>query len=86
VSSSSAKTDYAAKGYTKAKVIRYDVDGCKWLLQLEDGKKLIPSLTLAEDFAVDGKSVWITYTIQKSGVSTCMAGMLVTITAIEKRD
>jgi len=79
------KTDYAAEGYVQATVTLYDVDGCKWLITLADGKRIIPSPALAENFAVDGLKVWLKYALKKGAVGTCMAGTIVELTAIEKQ-
>lgn len=71
-------------GYAKATVINYTVDGCSWLLQLEDGKKLEPT-NLSDEFKKDKLKVWIQYQIKKGGMSICMAGEVITITKIELR-
>lgn len=72
------------EGFTKATIINYTVDGCSWLLELEDGKKLQPE-TLDQKFQKDKLKVWIKYTIKKGGVGICMTGEMVNITAIEER-
>jgi hypothetical protein len=72
------------EGFTKATVINYTIDGCSWLLQLEDGKKLEP-VNLSDAFKKDNLKVWIQYQIKKGGVSSCMVGEIVTITKIELR-
>jgi len=72
------------EGYTKATVINYAVDGCSWLLQLEDGKKLEPA-NLSDEFKKDKLKVWVQYQIKKGGMSICMVGEMVTITKIEVR-
>jgi hypothetical protein len=79
-----AAPDYAAQGYVQATVTLYDVDGCKWLITLADGKRLIPSPGLAEAFAVDGLKIRLKYSVKKGAVGTCMAGTIVEISAIEK--
>ncbi len=85
VSANTPIRDYAAEGYIQATVTLYDVDGCKWLITLSDGKRLIPSPVLAEGFARDGLKVWLKYSLKKGAVGTCMAGAIVEITAIEKQ-
>ncbi|MCW3101731.1 MAG: hypothetical protein JWO09_171 [Bacteroidetes bacterium] len=74
----------AWNGYTKATVIDYKVDGCTWMLELEDGKKLQPA-ELKPDYQKDKLQVWITYEIKKGGMGICMAGEMVNITHIELR-
>lgn len=68
-------------GFVKATVINYTLDGCTFMLQLEDGKKLEP-VNLKEEFKKDNFKVWIKYQHYK-GNSICMAGEMVTVTAIE---
>ncbi|MFI5150124.1 MAG: hypothetical protein ACHQRM_10355 [Bacteroidia bacterium] len=80
----STSVDYASQGYVKAKVILYDVDGCKWMLQLDDGRKLVPSPALDPKFTTEGLNVWVKFTMLKGSVSTCMAGENVTVVGIEK--
>lgn len=71
-------------GFTKATVINSTLDGCTWLMELEDSKKLEP-VNLKEDFKKDGLKVWIQYKHYEN-FSFCMAGEMVTITAIEIRE
>jgi hypothetical protein len=68
-------------GFVKATIINYTLDGCGFMLRLEDGKKLEP-VNLAEEFKKDNIKVWIKYQHYK-GNSICMAGEMVTVTAIE---
>jgi hypothetical protein len=68
-------------GFVKATIINYTLDGCSYMLQLEDGKKLEP-VNLSEEFKKDNIKVWIKYQHYK-GTSICMAGEMVTVTAIE---
>jgi hypothetical protein len=84
-SSNSAKRDYAAEGYVQATVTLFDVDGCKWLITLADGKRVIPSPALADGFAIDGLKIWLKFAPKKGAVGICMAGTIVEITAIEKQ-
>lgn len=67
--------------YEKATVINYPLDGCNWLLKLEDGKKLQP-VNLDQKFQKDNLNVRITYEIIKDGMGICMAGEMVTLTKI----
>jgi hypothetical protein len=67
--------------YTEATVINYSVDGCSWMLKLKDGKKLEP-VNLKDEFKKDNLNVWIQYNPYK-GNSSCMAGEMITLTAIE---
>lgn len=78
------KTDYAAEGFVKAEIKKYEVDGCGFMIFLEDGKKLNPD-NLQEQFQREGLKVWVKYGIRKNAMSICMAGDNVIITAIEPR-
>ncbi|MCW3071812.1 MAG: hypothetical protein JWO44_1702 [Bacteroidetes bacterium] len=77
-------TEKAWNGYTKATVVNYTYDGCSWMLELEDGKKLQPS-ALKPEFQKEKLKVWIRYEPKKGGMGICMAGELVNITEIELR-
>ena len=72
---------HVQNGFIKATVINYALDGCAFMLQLEDGKKLEP-VNLSEEFKKDNIKVWIKYQHYK-GNSICMAGEMVTVTSIE---
>jgi hypothetical protein len=76
--------EYRDSIYKAATVINYALDGCTWMIRLEDGKKLQPS-NLKPEFQKDKLKVWIKYTIKKGGVGICMAGEMVDITEIELR-
>lgn len=67
--------------FVKATIINYTLDGCTFMLLLEDGKKLEP-VNLQDEFKKDNFNCWIKYQHYK-GNSICMAGEMVTITAIE---
>ena len=77
---SSAYTENAEK----ATVINYTVDGCSWLLILEDGTKLQP-VNLAPEFQKNNLKVWITYELKKGANSICMTGKMVTLASIQLR-
>lgn len=70
--------------FTKATVINLKLDGCSWMLQLDGEKKLQPE-NLTDEFKKENLKVWIQYQPVKQGNSICMAGEMVTITAIELR-
>lgn len=77
--------DYAAQGYSKATVIDFSgLDGCGFLLQLEDGTRLQPE-NLEPAFEKNSIPVWVKYYPQKNAVSICMAGKVVHVTDIFKR-
>jgi hypothetical protein len=76
--------NYEAEGFVKAEIKKYDVDGCGFMLFLNETKKLNPK-NLDEKFKKEGLKVWVKYTVDKKVMSICMAGENVTITAIELR-
>jgi hypothetical protein len=77
--------DYAGLGYVQAKIIKYDVDGCKWLLQLDELHRLVPSAPLPSVFQQENILVWIKYTLKKGGAGFCMAGQIVELADIKHR-
>ncbi|MCC7302822.1 MAG: hypothetical protein IT233_09280 [Bacteroidia bacterium] len=78
--------DYAALGYKKATVINYALDGCMWMLEMEDKTKKEPQ-NLPEDFRVENKAVWVKFKPAKKGsMSICMAGEMVEIEDIKSRN
>lgn len=55
------------------------LDGCSWVLELDNGSKLEPqNLTDFEIELVEGKDVHVRYT-EIEGGSICMVGQIVTI-------
>ncbi|MBC7863119.1 MAG: hypothetical protein IAF38_09100, partial [Bacteroidia bacterium] len=55
-----AKMDrhYESQGFLKAVVKKYDIDGCGFMLFLDDTKKLNPK-NLDEKFKKEGLKVWV---------------------------
>jgi len=81
-----AMVDYAKQKYTPATVIDMSgLDGCVFMLKLENGKKLQPSPALTDDYSVNDMTVWVKYYVKKGAVGICMSGQIVTITDIQKR-
>ena len=72
------------EGFVKATVKNYAVDGCTWLLVLENGKKLQPAF-LDIPFQKDDLAVWIKYEVTKSNASICMTGQPVNLREIRER-
>jgi hypothetical protein len=70
--------------FIEATVINYHLDGCSWILQLADEKKLEP-VNLKEEFKKENLNVWIKYE-PYNGASICMAGEMVTIKDIQLRN
>ena len=71
------------QNYTKGTISRNTFDGCSWLIILEDGKKLEP-VNLTDEFKSDNLKIWLQYK-NYAGMSICMMGQMISITAIEKR-
>lgn len=80
------KADRTGEGFSKGTVVDMNgkLDGCGWLIQLEDSTKLEP-MNLSETFRKDQLKVWVKYSINTTAASICMAGKIVNITAIEER-
>ncbi len=73
------------RGFLSATVIKYEIDGCSWLIELKDGKRLQP-MAFKEEFKKDELKVWIKFSYRKKGeVGICMAGTMVDVTEIEIR-
>ena len=76
--------DYEKEKFVRATVVDMTgLDGCQFLLKLEDGKKLEP-INLDPAYKKDGLPVWIKYIDSKGSMSICMTGKMVRIIAIEK--
>lgn len=62
------------------------LDGCKWMIALDDGTKIQPTNLAAFNIPlVDGKAVMVAYEELPGVMSTCMAGKVVKITTISVR-
>jgi len=77
--------DYVKEGYAALTVLFYELDGCKWMLVQEDGKKLNPDGGLAEAFQKDQTKVWVKYELLKNAPNICMAGTMVKVVDIKER-
>lgn len=75
--------DYAQQGYTKATVRDYQLDGCRYMIFLDETRKLEPD-ALPEDMKRDSLAVWVKYQSDPR-MSVCMAGEPVKIIDIKKR-
>ena len=75
---------YASEGYTKARVIYYELDGCNYILLLGDGTRLEPA-NLPQEYKKDKLDVWIQYSLKKGAVSVCMVGQIVELKDIQLR-
>ena len=85
ISTTEKSKDFIKERYVKAIITDLSaLDGCQFLLKLEDGSKLIP-LNLEDNFKVDNLNVWVKYTENKMAVTICMAGKVVNILDIAKR-
>ena len=70
--------------HIKATVTKNELDGCTWIIILDDEKRLEPT-NLGEEFKIDSLKIWLQYKVY-NGNSICMMGQMVTITDIEKRE
>ncbi len=81
------KINYEKEGYVKALVIKYEVESCGYLIELDNREKTkIAPYKLPDEFKKDKEKVWIKYTLAKKQLpSTCMAGKQADIEDIKKR-
>lgn len=64
-----------------------DLDGCQFLLELDNGDKLMPIEVKDKDFKFENNQlVEIGYKEEKDAMTTCMAGTPVTLTCIKLVD
>ncbi len=61
------------------------LDGCKYLIVLENGKRLEPLIVEDKNFKFrDGQKIRLTYEQEREMMSVCMAGQGVRVTCIEE--
>ena len=81
----STDKNYDHKEEIEASVINMTgLDGCTFLLKLLNGEMLEP-INLPADFKINGLKVLITYELYQ-GASICMAGKMIKITHIKKKE
>ena len=62
------------------------LDGCGFVIEVENGKTLIPMNLEAFDIALsDGSEVLLSYAVQEDAIGICMAGDIVKIECIALR-
>lgn len=77
--------NYQQEGYIPGTIVDMTgLDGCNFMIKLENGKKLEPD-KLEDQFKQNDLPVWIKYSIPKSAMGICMSGQMVILTAIQKR-
>ena len=76
--------NYAANGYVKGFVTDVELDGCKWMIQLDSAGKRIEPDEIPPSFQQDSLLVWVKYKPEER-MSVCMAGQTVNIIDIRKR-
>lgn len=81
--SNTATRDFEKEGYTKAVVRDYALDGCRFMIFLDETKKLEPDW-LPADLQKDSVPVWVKYE-RDERMSVCMAGETVKVIDIKKR-
>lgn len=83
--------DFEKEGYAKGTVVYYEIDACRYIIQLvsdpngPDVIKQLEPVNLPADFQKDQLAVWVKYLPSKQTVSSCMAGEIVEITDIRIR-
>lgn len=81
------KINYAKEGYVKAKVIKYEVESCGYLIELADKEKtkLLPD-KLDDVFKKNNQKIWVKYNLAKKQLpGTCMAGKQCEVLDVKKR-
>jgi len=62
------------------------LDGCGMVISLENGDKINPvNLSDFDIEIVDGKKVWVSYSIQENAMGICMVGKIVEIVCVSDR-
>ena len=74
--------NYESEGFVKAEIIKYEVESCGYLIQLNDSQLLSPE-KLSDEFKKDKLTIWVKYTfLKQKSPSICMAGKPVKIDEI----
>lgn len=83
----SCKTQHVCSNAEKAKLKNISgLDGCSWVIELEDGSVLEPMNLKEFDIKKrNGKKIYVSYKAEPKYVSICMTGPIVRITCIENR-
>lgn len=76
--------DYLKEGFTSGTVINYTLDGCSWMIKLDENNMFEPK-NLQEEYRKENLKIWFKYTKPKNPVSICMAGDMIEITEIHIR-
>ena len=76
--------NFEASGFVRAEIKKFEVDGCGFMLFLNEKEKLNPDV-LPVPFQKEGQKVWVKYEVKKPVMSTCMAGKNIHILEIEIR-
>lgn len=78
--------DYEKLKFISATVVDVsELDGCGYMLKLENGKKLQPTPALSDEFKVNDLPVWVKFQVKKGAVGICMSGQIVTLTSIARK-
>jgi len=78
-----ASPDLEKQGYVKAVVKDYELDGCRFMIFLDETRKLEPDW-LPKEMQADSVPVWVRYE-RDERLSICMAGETVKVIDIKKR-
>jgi hypothetical protein len=72
--------------YTNGKIVKGTVDGCTWLIKLDEEKYLQPiNLNAFIKKPRNGQKVKFVYNVAKGKAGFCMMGQMVELVAIKKR-
>ncbi|TND08911.1 MAG: hypothetical protein FD123_1765 [Bacteroidetes bacterium] len=81
--SKTTSIDFEKEGYTRAIIRNYELDGCRYMIFLDETKKLEPDW-LPMEMQKDSVPVWVKYE-RDERMSICMAGETVKVIDIKKR-
>ena len=77
--------DWKALKYTSAEIYYPEgMDGCPYLVKLEDEKTLEP-VNLPDSMKIPTVKIWIRYHIDRLKMSTCMMGEIIVVDDIQLR-
>lgn len=77
--------DYSSQGYVKAKVVKWEVENCGYIIELSEDSRIMPQ-NLSDEFKQDGLQIWVKYELlKKQPNTTCMSGKVASIIDIKKQ-
>ncbi len=81
----SCKTDEGCPDGISGTLVELNLDGCSWVIELEDNKKIIP--VNFDSFGIEKENdikLLITYSQLNDVAGICMAGKMVELSCVQK--